>query len=610
MKSQNLKLVKSKQIFNLLERREKKKILILTLLQISSGILDLIGVAFVGAIGALAVSGVESAKNGDRVNFILSLLNISKLSFQAQVVVLGFISVFFFMLKTVLSVTLSRKSIFFLSFVSAKVSSNLISSFLKTSLMEVKRNTLQKNIFSLTEGVDKIVLGVIATTVAVLSDLSLLFMLFGLMFVVNAQLAAASLLLFVCLGVFLNFVLSKRAKRFSASEYRYTVQSNEAIAESISSYRELFVSNRREEEAQKISAMRYKLLDARAELTFLPNVSKYVFDGVIVVGTLLVSALQFFTQDAKHATATLALFIASGSRIAPAIMRMQQSSLIFRNSLIVSNVTTELISKIGLNRNSVTSMENRVLDFEHEGFVPTIQMKSVFYKYPDSSLDAIQNVDLTIQPGDFVAIVGGSGAGKTTIVDLMLGILEPTKGQVLISDRSPLESIENWDGAIRYVPQKIVLINGTLKDNILFGQSKTNSSDRLNEVLEEANLQEFISHLPKGLDTLIGEDGYRLSGGQRQRIGIARALFSKPRLLVLDEATSSLDGISENFISTSLEKLKGKVTVITIAHRLSTVRKTDYLIYLERGKIVAKGDFETLKAKIPNFEKQAIMMGL
>ena len=214
-------------------------------------------------------------------------------------------------------------------------------------------------------------------------------------------------------------------------------------------------------------------------------------------------------------------------------------------------------------------------------------------------------------PGKSLAVVGSSGAGKTSLVDVLLGILPSNSGVVSISGKPPLEAIATWPGAISYVPQAVTISNGSFRENVGLGFPKELATDELVwTALEVAQLSDYVRQLPRGLDTLVGERGARISGGQRQRLGIARAMFTRPKLLVLDEATSSLDGQTESDITDAIQGLKGSVAVVMIAHRLSTVRNADQVIFMDKGKILARGSFEEVRRAIPDFDNQAKLMGL
>ena len=210
-----------------------------------------------------------------------------------------------------------------------------------------------------------------------------------------------------------------------------------------------------------------------------------------------------------------------------------------------------------------------------------------------------------------MAIVGTSGSGKTTLVDLLLGIQNPNSGHVRISGLKPLEVVRRWPGALAYVPQDTHIINGSIKDNILLGYDPEDFKESfIYSAINTAQLQSLVQDAVKGINTHIGERGTNLSGGQKQRIGIARALLTRPKLLVLDEATSSLDSETEANLTDAVKQLRGVSTIVIIAHRLSTVREADVVIYLEKGTIKAIGNFAEVRKLVPNFDKQARLMGL
>jgi ABC-type multidrug transport system fused ATPase/permease subunit len=251
------------------------------------------------------------------------------------------------------------------------------------------------------------------------------------------------------------------------------------------------------------------------------------------------------------------------------------------------------------------------LNLDHQGFTPEISIKDACLTYPTKDIPAVQDLNLQIPAGSSLAFVGPSGAGKTTIVDMILGVLSPDQGSIQISGYSPLESIKRWPGAISYVPQDVMISNGTIRENVALGYPLEVATDQLVfAALEIADLVDFVKSLPKGLDTEVGERGTKISGGQRQRLGIARAMFTNPLLLVLDEATSSLDGETELKVSDAIKDLGEKTTVILIAHRLSTVKDVDIVVYMAEGRIIAVGRFEEVRNKVSDFDRQAQLMGL
>jgi ABC-type multidrug transport system fused ATPase/permease subunit len=301
--------------------------------------------------------------------------------------------------------------------------------------------------------------------------------------------------------------------------------------------------------------------------------------------------------------------LGAGTRIAPAVLRVQQGFVQIRGSLGMATPTLDLVESLG-DAAQVENVDDSV-DVIHAGFTSDIEIQEVSLTYPGKTTPAISGVTLSIPAGSSVAFVGPSGAGKTTIVDVLLGVLQPDEGRVVISGLSPLSAVAKWPGAVSYVPQDVVISNGSFRENVALGYPPERAVDELvRNALTVANLDEFVAGLPEGIDSPVGERGTKISGGQRQRLGIARAMFTKPLLLVLDEATSSLDGETEASISEAIQSLRGSTTVVMIAHRLSTVRNADMIVYMNRGKVIATGTFNEVRSAVPDFDRQAKLMGL
>jgi ABC-type multidrug transport system fused ATPase/permease subunit len=476
-------------------------------------------------------------------------------------------------------------------------------------LVAIQKNTLHENLFAITTGVSNVTLGILGTAVVLVADISLLAIMAVGLLVVDPIMAVSTVVFFTIVGFGLYRFMHQKASDLGLKEADLNIMSNEKITEVLSSYRESVVRNRRDYYAREIGNIRFKLADTLAELSFMPNVSKYVIESSVVLGALAISAAQFFLQDAGRAVATLAVFLAAGTRIAPAVLRTQQGLMQIRRSLGVASSTLDLIES--LRDEPELEPSSDVIDVLHTGFVPEIVMKEVSFSYPDSSSPAIENANLRISPGSLIAIVGPSGAGKTTLIDLILGVLDPDSGEVLISGMRASGISKRWPGSLSYVPQDVIIANGTIRSNITLGfPEESATSDMILDAIRISQLDGYIEGLPERENSKVGDRGAGMSGGQRQRLGIARALFTKPKLLVLDEATSALDGETEANVSAAIRSLKGAVTVILIAHRLSTVREADQVVYLEDGRIQAVGTFEEVRKLVPNFHHQASLMGL
>ena len=588
---------------------DRKKIYLVTLVQILMGFVDLAGVAAIGMLGALAVNGIQSKGPGIRVSKVLHILGLGAESFQTQAAALGILATLLLVARTILSIIFTRRTLLFLSHKAAKASGSLISKLLSQSLLEVQSRTSQQTLFAVTNGVSVVMLGVIGTSIQILADISLLVILSVGLFVVDVTLAVGTVFLFGIIGYVLYRLLNVRAQTLGSKNTQLSIASNEKILEVLNSYRESVVHNRRDYYAREIGEIRYKLGKVNAENAFIPYIGKYVIESSLVFGGLLLSAFQFVSQDAAHAVATLTIFLATGSRIAPAALRLQQGAVSIKGSLASAKPTLDLMKN--LENVELSSPSDIAPDVEHIGFNPTVEMSDVVFKYPNAEAAILQNESFSIKAGNSVAIVGSTGAGKSTAVDVILGLLNPESGSILISGLKPEEAVIKWPGAISYVPQDVVISNGTIRENVALGfNSKYVNEELVWDAIKAAQLDDYVNSLPEALGTQVGERGTRMSGGQRQRLGIARALFTRPKLLVLDEATSALDGETELAISQAIQRLRGNVTVIMIAHRLSTVRNADSIIYMDKGKVISIGTFDEVRVNVPNFDRQAKLMGL
>jgi ABC-type multidrug transport system fused ATPase/permease subunit len=572
-------------------------------------LLDLLGVVAIGLLGAVSVSDIQSQPVGSRINFLLSFIGLQNSTFQTQALVLSFLAVVLLVGRTILSIFFTRRIIFFLSYKAAEISANLIFNLLSKSLISVQEKSTMATQFAVTRGVDVMMVQVIATCVVLVADVSLLLVMgVGLLYA-DPTTAIGGLILFAISGLILHQMLQVRAGKLGVKHSDLTVQVNEKIGEVISSYREIVVRSRTHHYAREIGRLRLDFSETSAEMNFLPYVSKYVIESTVILGGLLMGCAQFLLNDVSHAVTTLAIFFAAGSRIAPAVLRIQQGSMQLRTGIGQALPTLELIDKVGFS--AMPKGLPDAFDLVHEGFKPEVIVSDVNLRYPNSDTAVLSNVTLSITAGSTVAVVGPSGSGKTSLIDIILGVVKPDTGLVSISGLPPLEAAKKWPGAISYVPQDVVMTSGTVRENVSLGYKSEIASDELVfEALTFAQLKSFVGKLPKGLESKIGQSGGLISGGERQRVGVARAIFTKPRLLVLDEATSALDSETESSLSAAIEKLKGSTTVIMIAHRLSTVQRADLVVYIENGQVLAKGTFDEVRATIPNFNLQAEIMGI
>ena len=592
----------------LLSKRDRFLLVVVTFITFFLAILDLFGVLLIGVMSSLSITGLSAGQTGDRVTVALKFLQIDELALKSQVIVIGLIAASMLVAKTVLSLFLVRKTLFFMARRAAVLSSDLIMRYFTIPVSKVNRRSAQNSIYALTTGVHSIMVNVIGFSVALISDMALLLVMSAGLLLVDPISAISTVLIFGALAIALYLSMHRKMKILGEQQGNLAIESSQRIFEAINSYRELLVHDRRGFYAQQIGGLRHKLADGSATMSFMRNISKYILEITLVFSTILLAAYQFSTSTAFRAIATIAIFVAASTRIIPAILRLQQGILGMKGALAQARPTISLIDE--LTEIPLEAIQIKSFSRSHADFKSEVIISNVTFSYQNNQ-EVLKDVNFHVQPGEFVAIVGGSGAGKTTLVDILLGALEGKTGKVEISGMQPLDAFSKWPGAVSYVPQDSPVINGTIKENLTLGFLANEISDEFCwESLKIARLNDFVDSLPNQLGTHVGDRGTRLSGGQKQRLGIARALITNPKLLILDEATSSLDGITESKISEALRALKGAITLVVIAHRLSTVVGADRIYFMEDGQIKGVGTFEQLKRDYPEFLTQAELMGL
>ena len=594
--------------FNLLPKKSKIKVFCATIAQSSLNILDLFGVILIGALGALAIQGLQAREPGNNVGLILRIINAEGLSLQKSVLYLGLLSATLFIIKTLLSVLITRKTLSLLSQLSAELSSKLFSRYLLQDLPKIQRYNSQEVVYFISEGTRNIIIGILGSFVSLVSDFSLLIIMFLGLLIVDVEMTILTTLMFGGVAYLLHFLLRVRANVIGQQSFELSVANNKLILEVLDTYKENFVKNRLQFYISNLTGIRNQIGKIGAETTFQPYISKYVIELFTIISALILSAFQFWKNDAVHAVSILSIFLIASSRIAPAVMRIQQGVTTIVNNAGASETTLNLLENL---KNPNTAVEITNVGFERVEFVPKIEARNLEFKYSRDSRFFLHDINFTINQGQTVAIVGPSGSGKTTLVDLILGVLHANSGQIKINDCTPSDAIRKWPGSIAYVPQDISIISGSIRQNVALGYPDEEiDDDFVWNALKIAQLADTVQMYDTKLSAFVGEDGHQLSGGQRQRLGLARALYTQPQVLILDEATSALDGITEENVTKEIANLKGNVTVIIVAHRLSTVRSADQILYLEDGVMIASGSFEFVRNIVPNFATQAKLMGL
>lgn len=593
------------------------------LIQMSLGILDLLGIALVGMVAAVAVSGVQKSALPGWLTNALDGLGLGTLTNSQLIGVLGAAAAITLVGKTAVSALLTRRIIRFLAEQQAAVSSRLARELLRRPLLDVQRRTTAETLYALSAGVGAAVVGILGSAVAGVAEIFLFAIVSVSLFVIDPWLTVIAAALFAVILYILQVVLGRLSARNARRLADAAIGTTSAVHEALATYREATVLNRRELYVKRFEGLVTVSARATGGNQYILEVPKYVLETTLIVASFGLALIQFVTKDLSAAATTVALFLTAGFRIIPAMLRLQAAGINIRNGSEGARSTFELADFLHDNPDSAHSSASdkplppepgRIRDLiarGHGDFLPEVVIESVSVTYPGASEPALVDAKLRVAAGTSLALVGSTGAGKSTLADVILGVLHPDTGTVLIGGLPPREAIALWPGALAYVPQSVALVDGTVRDNVALGLPREAVDDeRVWEALGRAHLADFLRGGREGLDTEVGERGIRLSGGQRQRLGIARALYTRPLLLVLDEATSALDAETEQAIVQTLQELEGSVTTITIAHRLATVRTVDALAYLERGRIIALGSFDEVRSSVVDFDRQAALLGL
>ena len=603
------KFIEIKKVLLLLEKKDRFKLFLVLIINTFLAFLDLFGVALIGITSAILIRGLQGLAAGDQVTRFLELLNLDGLPQQSLLILLGGSAIFFFILKTILSVYFLRKTLRYMSIRNAQISSSLVSKMLNRPVEKIFSKSIQHQIYNVTGGVERLVGGAVTSLVVIASDLVLLLVILVGLMLVDPITSVGTFIIFTGIAFLLYFLLHKRVAILNTKSAYQSIYFNQKVSEAINSFRDLFIKGGREFYVNEIRKTKIQLAGYDAEIKFIPNISKYTIEISVILGIAVIAGIQFYLFDSNRAIAVISVFLAASTRIAPAIIRLQQNVIAVKSSLSGAKPTFELIEEL----NGIKELEKieTVISTSHANFSPKVKLSNLKFTYSDAIDNTIQDISLDISGGKFIALVGPSGGGKSTLIDLILGLLVPSSGSVTISGLTPVDAIKKWPGSIGYVPQDVFIENSTVKENICLGFNPESVPDDLVwQALQLADLSDFVKGLEGKLSYRISDAGKNLSGGQRQRLGIARAILTKPKIVIFDEATSALDAETENRVSESILKLTNECTVIFIAHRLSVVRSADMIYYIDKGKVINQGTFEELRKLNADFNNQANFMGI
>lgn len=401
-------------------------------------------------------------------------------------------------------------------------------------------------------------------------------------------------LLLMCIGLF--FIISKKvSSRLGRQNEHYNAKLFQWINQSLGGIKELKILQREEYFIDSYKTNYKKLIWGARVNELIAALPKYIVETVAMVGLVfaIIIKLLFGHGALETFIPQIAVFAVAAFRLLPSVGRVNA----YINSIMYNKASLDMIY------DDLKEIDSEpVQEIEWQGkkekwiFTKGVAVEHVSYHYPDSDVEVLHDISLEIPKGKTVALIGPSGAGKTTLADIILGLLPPVSGVVRMDQHNVYENLRSWREKLGYIPQSIYLSDDTIRNNVAFGIYEAQIDDNaIWKALEKAQLKEFVQGLEKGLDTCVGDRGVRLSGGQRQRIGIARALYHDPEILVLDEATSALDSSTEQAVMESIESLQGLKTMIIIAHRLTTIKNADLVYEVSGGNVTLRDKNEVIR---------------
>jgi ATP-binding cassette, subfamily B, bacterial PglK len=485
------------------------------------------------------------------------------------------------------------------------IGNNLLRAYLAAPWRDrLRKNSVDIMRFS-DSGIDASINSFLMPGATLLSELVTLLVVIITLAVVQPLLAVATLVYLLILGGLLFFWIAGHARKAGEVNVNYTVRSARLILEIIASMKEVTLRNKETEVADVVAVARASSVQARANIQFLSQLPRFALDAGLVGGFLVIGGLGFLVGGVEEAIVAVGLFALAGFRVAPSVIRFQ-------------SVLSQMIAASEFPRQVLIEIEDvqRGRSESSPGWkdVPTawssIEFRGVTFQYSPDAPPAVRDVTIEIPFGSTVAFVGSSGSGKSTMVDLLLSLLDPTSGEVRVGGTPLTEMRTSWRSLVGYVPQDVALFDATIAQNVALTWGDDFDPQRVRHALEQAQLWDLVAAREGGIHARVGERGLALSGGQRQRLGIARALYSEPQVLVMDEATSALDTHTESQVVAAIEGIRGDITKVVVAHRLATIMKADRIFLMIDGVVAGSGSFSELVAAHPDFARQAELAGL
>lgn len=576
-----------KKLLSILEKNFRNKALVLQVLLLIGVLFESIGLGMLIPLVTI-ITDVKAADQHVFVHFIKGFVgNISNQ--QLVFIVLGIFTLFYCIKTLFLSYLTWRQTEFTLG-LSRNISTRLYRGYLfQPYVFFLDKNSalLMRNILSEVGSIT----GYVQAIMYLQTEISVLFGITVTLFLIEPFGASVVFLFVGSISYLLFFISKKKLVSWGKQRMNYDGIRSKNVLQGLHGLSELKLFQKENYFINKFDADTKLSFGAQRKSQFMQQIQRYYLELVLMISVMLLAgAVIAQGRMINDILPSLSLFLFAALRMLPSANRIISSLQAMRVSRpSVDMLYEELMLCQKENETEVLPSDTPVRMNRFIGFY------QLSYSYPSSGHKSLDDINLEIMAGSVVGIIGQSGSGKTTLVNILTGLLKPGSGKVVVDDIDITSRMVDFRKQIGYVPQNIFLIDDSLKRNIAFGLDDTDIDlAKLNDVINAAQLDEVVANLPEGIDALIGERGVKLSGGQRQRIGIARALYNNPSILILDEGTSALDNETEQYIMDSVAKLKGKLTIILVAHRYTTLHFCDIVYKMQNGRIIGKGKLEEL----------------
>lgn len=510
-------------------------------------------------------------------------------SLRVLVASLGLLIFGAFIVKDVATLFMRRWQLKFMARQQVELSTALLEGYLTGPYWwHLRQNTADK-LWTVHGAVGLGYVGGISSALAALTEILTIVFIFGSLLVLAPYVALAAAVYFGLAAWVVQRVIRPRVQAAGLRTQEASQEISRASLQPLTAVKEIKLRRAHQPFLDSFHAANVRSADASVSASILTDIPKYFLEIVFILGVGVLAVVATTGASASEGLVLLGLFVAAGTRVLPSSVRLINafSGVRFARSPLEHIVSVHRLMRQNRSEEAASVVTTDV----PEGDVLVTGVRFAYTDQPDT--EVLRGVDVTVPSGSSLAIVGTSGAGKSTLIDLLLGLHQPDVGSITAGGISIFDNLPAWQRRIAVVPQEVALLDTSIAQNIAFDEEI--DPDRLASAVDRAQLTDLIAGLPHGLNTEAGERGARLSGGQRQRIGIARALYRNPSLLVLDEATSALDNETERRLTDTIEGLHDSVTVIVVAHRLSTVRHCDRLIFMEQGRVANSGTFEAVR---------------